>query len=66
MQEGYQIQHIKEIEYLLESLSSTYIDINGNKKDYKKHQDKIIDLFTKALKNGNSEIKNQVLKNLAE
>ena len=62
MLEGYQIQHIKEVEYLLESLSSRYLDINGITKDYNKHTDKIIDLYINSLEKHKPEIKNQVFK----
>ena len=66
MHEGYQKLHIKEIGYSLESLNNSYLDIHGNKKDYGKYQNEIIELFTNALKNADPQIKHQVLKNLEE
>lgn len=66
MNEGYQKLHIKEIEYSLESLNSSYLDIQGNKKDYSKYQKEIINLFTNALKNCDPQIRDQVLQNLEQ
>ena len=61
MDEGYQIKHIKEISYMLESLNSTYSDIHGNKKDYSKCKDEIIELFVNAMQTIDPEIKKQIL-----
>jgi hypothetical protein len=61
---GYQKLHIKEIGYALESLNSTFIDNNGNKRNYENYEEDIIELYTKALKEINPELKKTILLNL--
>ena len=61
---GYQKLHIKEIGYALESLNSTFIDNNGNERNYKNYEEDIIELYTKALKEINPELKKKILLNL--